>query len=53
MAWLVAFLALRHIKLNFLNFVALPITIGVGADYVINVMKRRDLERREEFYRVL
>lgn len=51
--WLVAFLALRHIKLNFLNFVALPITIGVGADYVINVMKRRDIEKPEDFFRVL
>lgn len=32
---------LRPLKLNFLNFVALPITIGVGADYAVNVMKRR------------
>ncbi|MBW2458835.1 MAG: MMPL family transporter, partial [Deltaproteobacteria bacterium] len=28
------------LKLNFLNFVALPITIGVGADYAVNVMQR-------------
>ncbi len=27
-------------KLNFLNFVSLPISIGVGADYAINVMQR-------------
>jgi len=27
-------------KLNFLNFIALPITIGVGADYAINVTLR-------------
>jgi predicted exporter len=27
-------------KLNFLNFVALPITIGLGADYAVNVMQR-------------
>ena len=31
---------LRALKLNFLNFVALPITIGVGADYAVNVMQR-------------
>jgi predicted RND superfamily exporter protein len=49
--FLVAFLALRNIKLNFLNFVSLPITIGVGADYVINVMKRHDIEKPEDFYR--
>ena len=51
--WLVAFLALRDIKLNFLNFVALPISIGVGADYAINVMKRRQIEGDEGLYRVL
>jgi hypothetical protein len=27
-------------KLNFLNFVALPISIGVGADYAVNVVQR-------------
>ena len=43
LSWLVAFLSLRGIKLNFLNFVALPISIGVGADYALNIMKRRDL----------
>jgi len=31
-------------ELNFLKFVALPIAIGVGADYSINVMKRRQIE---------
>ncbi len=51
-AWLVAFLALRDIKLNFLNFVALPISIGVGADYAVNVMKRRDIEGDAQLYRV-
>ncbi|HEY2405064.1 MAG TPA: MMPL family transporter [Polyangiaceae bacterium] len=44
-SWLVAFLALRGIKLNFLNFVALPISMGVGADYALNIMKRRDLTK--------
>ncbi len=33
-------LRVEAIKLNFLNFVALPITIGVGADYAVNVMQR-------------
>ena len=27
-------------KLNFLNFVALPISIGAGADYAVNMMER-------------
>jgi predicted RND superfamily exporter protein len=30
-------------KLNFLNFVALPISIGVGADYAVNVVQRSEL----------
>jgi len=37
---MVAFLAIRQIKLNFLNFVALPITFGIGVDYAVNVMQR-------------
>ena len=43
LSWLVAFLYFDHIKLNFLNFVALPISIGVGADYALNIMKRSEL----------
>jgi hypothetical protein len=43
LSWLVAFLSFRGIKLNFLNFVALPISVGVGADYALNIMKRREL----------
>jgi predicted RND superfamily exporter protein len=27
-------------KLNFLNFVALPITFGIGVDYAVNVFAR-------------
>ena len=30
-------------KLNFLNFVAIPITIGVGADYALNLMHRLEI----------
>jgi predicted RND superfamily exporter protein len=48
LSWLVAFLSLRGIKLNFLNFVALPISVGVGADYALNIMKRRELTSDDE-----
>jgi uncharacterized membrane protein YdfJ with MMPL/SSD domain len=41
---LVAFLYLKDIRLNFLNFVAIPITIGIGAEYAHNVMQRYRLE---------
>jgi uncharacterized protein len=40
---MVAFLAFKQIKLNFLNFVALPITFGIGVDYAVNMMQRARL----------
>lgn len=33
-----------NLKLNFMNFIALPITIGVGADYAANLWARLRLE---------
>jgi predicted exporter len=33
-----------HIRLNMLNFIALPITFGIGADYATNVFQRRRLD---------
>ena len=38
--WLAAACALLGLKINFMNFVALPITLGVGADYAANVWAR-------------
>jgi len=39
-AWLCALLAIFDVKLNFLNFIALPITFGIGVDYAVNVVQR-------------
>src|SRR5262249_39354040 len=39
--------------LNFLNFVALPISIGVGADYALNMMARREKEPDAKIERVI
>src|SRR5690606_12880182 len=39
-AWLCGLLALFDVKLNFLNFIALPITFGIGVDYAVNVVQR-------------
>jgi uncharacterized protein len=33
-------LSIDGMRINFLNFVALPITLGVGVDYSVNVMQR-------------
>lgn len=46
--WMAGTLAATGFKLNFLNFVAFPITFGNGADYGINVMRRFEQERSGE-----
>jgi predicted exporter len=38
--WLVGATTLFHVKINFCNFVAFPITVGIGVDYSVNVMTR-------------
>jgi hypothetical protein len=42
-AWMTGSLALLGAKLNFLNFMALPITFGIGVDYAVNIA-HRDLQ---------
>ena len=44
--WMVGMLALAGFKLNFLNFIALPVTFGIGVDYAVNIVQR-DLELRD------
>ena len=38
--WLAGAAMLLHVKVNFCNFVAYPITFGIGVDYAVNVMTR-------------
>jgi hypothetical protein len=38
--WLLALTLLLKIKINFINFIAFPITFGIGVDYSVNVMAR-------------
>jgi predicted RND superfamily exporter protein len=38
--WLVGSTLWLGIKVNFSNFIALPITFGIGVDYAVNVMNR-------------
>src|SRR5208283_4543892 len=45
-AWMSGALALVGAKLNFLNFMALPVTFGIGVDYAVNVA-HRDQELRD------
>ncbi len=40
--YLLGVLAVANIHLNFLSFIAVPIGIGVGADYVLNILKSQE-----------
>jgi predicted RND superfamily exporter protein len=53
MVWMGGAGALLHMKLNFLNFVALPITFGIGVDYAVNVFARIVDEPPERHARAL
>jgi predicted RND superfamily exporter protein len=44
MVWLGGIVGSIALKLNFMNFVALPITLGVGADYAANIWARMRVE---------
>jgi predicted RND superfamily exporter protein len=41
---MIAACAAIDLKVNFLDFVALPITLGIGVDYAINIAHRHDHE---------
>jgi len=51
--WMVGAAAAMGLKLNFLNFVALPVTLGIGVDYAVNVFARLTKERPEDHARAL
>jgi predicted RND superfamily exporter protein len=38
--WLAAAAMISNIKINFINFIAFPITFGIGVDYAVNFMAR-------------
>ena len=40
MLWLTALTLVLKVKVNFCNFIAFPITFGIGVDYSVNVMAR-------------
>jgi hypothetical protein len=45
-AWLLGILFGFDFKINFLNFIALPITFGIGVDYGVNIVQRYRTEGR-------
>ena len=40
LAWVGGLVGLLGMKINFFNFVALPITFGIGVDYAVNIVER-------------
>jgi predicted RND superfamily exporter protein len=38
--WMLAISLVAGIKINFANFIAFPITFGIGVDYAVNLMSR-------------
>ncbi len=52
-AWVALGLALAGVRIQFFNFVALPITFGIGVDYAVNVVQRYDAEGRRGILGVL
>jgi uncharacterized membrane protein YdfJ with MMPL/SSD domain len=51
--WMLGIAATLDVKLNFLNFIALPITFGIGVDYSANVVLRYRREGGGSFPAVL
>lgn len=51
--WMAGIVVLFDISLNFLNFVALPVTFGIGVEYAVNVMYRYGREGRRSAVKVL
>ena len=51
--WLFGYILIFGQKINFLNFIALPITFGIGVDYGVNVFQRYRLERKNGITPVL
>ena len=43
--WMFGFILHFEEKINFLNFIALPITFGIGVDYGVNIFQRYRLEK--------
>lgn len=42
--WLMGAAALAGVRVNFLNFIALPLTFGIGVDYAVNLYLRHRLD---------
>jgi hypothetical protein len=51
--WVALGMALLHVRIHFLNFIALPVTFGIGVDYAVNFAQRYETEGRRNILQVL
>jgi predicted RND superfamily exporter protein len=51
--WLSGFILGFGYKINFLNFIALPITFGIGIDYGVNIFQRYREEEHKDIVRII
>jgi predicted RND superfamily exporter protein len=51
--WMMALGMLLRIKINFVNFIAFPITFGIGVDYAVNVMARYLADKGKDIQNVI
>jgi predicted RND superfamily exporter protein len=51
--WMTATILIFDFKINFLNFIAFPITFGIGVDYAVNVLNRYQQEGGENILVVI
>jgi uncharacterized protein len=51
--WLAGIILGTGIKINFLNFIAFPITFGIGVDYGVNIFQRYRQEGSGSLLRVI
>jgi len=43
--WMIGTAGLLGVRVTFLNFIAIPITLGIGAEYALNMVARLDKEK--------
>jgi hypothetical protein len=51
--WFAGLAGVLDLKLNMLNFIALPITFGIGVDYATNIFQRRRVDQARSITEVV
>jgi len=51
--WMAGFALGTGVKINFLNFIALPIAFGIGVDYSVNILERYRKDPQQDIIKVI